>query len=101
MKKKGDDMPKHKTLPEFNNYEQCAEWLDNHSTGNLETSEVYFELAPPLTIRIVDSLGEIEEAIIVEKELSQQILKIARRQGLSAHDLVHEWLKEKVKINLN
>ena len=90
-----------KTLPEFNSYEQCAEWLDNHSTGSLVTSEAHFELASPMTIRIVDSLGEIEEAIVVEKELSQQIRKIAHRQGLSAQDLVYEWLEEKVKISLN
>jgi len=94
-------MPKRKTLPEFNSYEQCAEWLNNHSTGNLETSEVHFELASPITIQIIDSLGEIEEAIVIEQELSQQIQKIANREGLSAHDLVYEWLKEKVEASLN
>ena len=94
-------MQKRKTLPEFNSYEQCAEWLDSHTTGNLETSEVQFEIASPLMIQIVDSLGEIGEAIVVEKELGQQIRKIAHREGLSAQDLVYEWLEEKVKTNLN
>jgi len=94
-------MLKRKTIPEFNNYEQCAEWLNNHSTGNLKTSEAHFEFASPITIQIVDSLGEIEQAIVVEQEPSQQIQKFADRMGLSTHDLVNEWLKEKVEVSLN
>ena len=93
-------MLKHKTLPQFDSYEQAAEWLDSHSSADLETREVHFEVASPLTIKILDSLSEIEEAIVVESKLSQQIRQIAQQQGLTTQALVHKWLLEKIKRNL-
>lgn len=90
-------MPKRKTLPQFKSYEEAAEWLDSHSTADLEATEIAFEVASPLTIQILDSLSEVEETIVVGKELSQQIRHIADQEGLSPQALVHKWLLEKVE----
>jgi len=93
-------MPKRKTLPQFNNYEQAADWLESHSTADLETTEAHFEVVSPLTIQILDSLDELGEAIVIEKKLSQQIKKIARQKGLSTQALIRKWLREKVRETL-
>ncbi|MFQ5751927.1 MAG: hypothetical protein ACE5HI_08010 [bacterium] len=93
-------MKKHKTLPQFNNYEQASEWLDSHSTADLKSTEVHFEVASPLHLQIIDSLNEIEETIVVEKRLSRQIQQIAQKEGVSTHVLIHKWLQEKVKNGL-
>ncbi|MBM3240632.1 hypothetical protein FJZ31_30480 [Candidatus Poribacteria bacterium] len=93
-------MPKRKTLPQFNSYEQAAEWLDSHSTADLENTKFHFEVASPLVMQIFDSLSEIEEAIVVEKKLSQQIRQIAQQQGLTTQALVYKWFQEKVEESL-
>lgn len=93
-------MPKRKTLPPFKKYEEAAEWLDSHSTADLEATEVAFEVTSPLTIQILDALSEVEEAILVEKELSQQIRHIADQEGVSPQALVQKWLLEKVEKRL-
>lgn len=89
-------MPKSKVFPKFNSYEKAAEWLDSHSTANLEVTEVQFEVALPLKLQLLDSLGEIEDTIMLEKEISQQIQQIAKKKGISTHKLIHKWLQEQV-----
>ena len=51
-------MAKRKTLPNFSSYEEAAEWLDTHSTADLETTPAHFELSPNFTVRIIDRLNE-------------------------------------------
>jgi len=51
-------------------------------------------------MQIFDSLSEIEEAIVVEKKLSQQIRQIAQQQGLTTQALVYKWFQEKVEESL-
>ena len=90
-------MRKREMLPPFKTYEEAAEWLDSHSTAELEATDVSFEVASPLTIHILESLREEEEVLVVEQELSQKIRRIATQEGISPQVLVQEWLLEKVE----
>jgi hypothetical protein len=89
-------MEKNKKIPKFSSYDEAAEWLDSHSTANLETTSVNFELSPNFRVRIIDSLNEAEILIAVDQALSKQISYIAQKQGVSIEALVNRWMKEKV-----
>jgi hypothetical protein len=93
-------MPKNRNLPTFDDYEKASEWLETHSTADLDSSEVQFEIASPLQLIIIDSLTELEETVIVEKELSQEIHKIAQKERISVQDLINKWIKEKLEESL-
>lgn len=90
-------MPKRKVLPKFKDYDQAIEWLESHSTADLESTEVQFQVASPLQIYIDDSYDKIEETIIIDKQLSQQIRQIAQKEGRSPQDLINSWLRQKVE----
>lgn len=93
-------MSKNKEIPKFSSCEEAADWLDSHSTANLETTPAHFELSPDFRVRIIDSLDEVEMSIPVEPSLSKQISHIARKQGVPIEVLVNRWMKEKVNENL-
>jgi hypothetical protein len=52
---------KYKTLPKFSSYEEAAEWLETHSTADLKTTPVYFELSPNFRVDIIDSPDKIKK----------------------------------------
>jgi len=93
-------MARNKKTPQFSSYEEAGEWLDTHSTADLETTPAHFELAPDFRVRIIDSLNDAEMSIPVDLTLSKQISQIARKQGVSIEVLVNRWMKEKVSENL-
>ncbi len=45
-------MAKYKALSKFSSYEEAAEWLDTHSTAELKTTPVHFELSPNFPVRV-------------------------------------------------
>ena len=89
-------MSKRKTLPEFDSYQKASDWLDRHSTSDLESAEVHFDIASSLQIQIIDSLNELAETIVVDKQLGEQIRQIAQKEGVSTQELLRKWLLEKV-----
>ena len=89
-------MSKRKTLPEFDSYQKASDWLDGYSTSDLESAEVHFDIASPLQIQIIDSLNELAETIVVDKQLGEQIRQIAQKEGVSTQELLRKWLLEKV-----
>jgi hypothetical protein len=90
-------MPKRRSIPKFSSYEEAADWLDTHSTADLRTKPVKFTLSPNFRVVIVDSYDNPVEAISIKKQMSTQIRKIAKKQGISPHRLVESWLREKIK----
>ncbi len=55
-------MPKRKSLPDFQSYEEAGEWLDTHSTADLYAKSVKFSVAPNLKVIIVDAHDQPIEA---------------------------------------
>lgn len=97
---KGENMSKNKNFPNFDNYENASEWLDTHSTADLESTVVNFEVASPLQLIIVDSLTDVEESIVIDTKLSKEIYKIAKKEKISVNDLINKWVKEKLNDEL-
>ncbi len=93
-------MPKRKSLPEFQSYEEASEWLDTHSTADLYAKSVKFSIAPNLKVIIVDAKDRPIETLSLKKQMSRQIRHIAAREGLSSRRLVESWLKEKIRERL-
>lgn len=93
-------MPKRKSLPNFESYEEAGEWLDTHSTADLYAKSVKFSVAPNLRVVILDSGNRPIEALSLKKHMSRQIRNIAAREGLSPRRLVENWLKEKIRERL-
>jgi len=93
-------MARNKKIPKFSSYEDAGEWLDTHSTADLETTSVHFELSPNFRVQIIDSLNDIEMSIPVDLGLCKQIFHIARKQGVSIELLINRWIQEKVSESI-
>lgn len=63
---KGGAIPKRRTLPQFEKYEEASEWLDSHSTADLEATEVAFEVASPLTIHVNGDFAQIRDILYLK-----------------------------------
>jgi hypothetical protein len=93
-------MPKRKSLPNFASYEDASEWLDNHSTADLYAKPVKFTVASNLQIFIVDANNKPLQRIPVKKQISRQIQRIAKHDGITPQQLVQSWLQEKIQERL-
>jgi hypothetical protein len=100
IEKRGNGMPRHKSLPNFASYEQASEWLDTHSTADLYAKPVKFTVSPALQVVIVDSQDNPVERISLKKQMSRQIRQIAKRDGISPQRLVEAWLRQKIQEQL-
>jgi hypothetical protein len=96
--KKG--VPKRKSLPHFGSYDDASEWLNNHSTADLYATPVKFTVAPDLRIVIVDANNKPLQRIPVKKQISRQIQRIAKHDGVTPQQLVQGWLQEKIQERL-
>lgn len=75
-------------IPEaFNNIEEAAEFWDKHSLADYwdETQAVDIEVRIPRRMRIT-----------LAAELAQQVVKAARREGVSVETLVNLWVAERL-----
>lgn len=54
-KKKEDDMPRRKSLPNLGSYKAAREWLDTHSTADLYAKPANFSVSPNLQVFIIDA----------------------------------------------
>jgi hypothetical protein len=93
-------MPKRKSLPNFAGYEEAGEWLDKHSTAELYAKPTRFIVSPDLYVVIVDANDRPIEKIPVKKQISRQIQRIAKHDGVTPQQLVQSWLQEKIQERL-
>ena len=78
-------------LPPNATPEEIGEFWDTHSLADYwdETNEVDFQV----------NLKPKHNLIPVEREIAEQIMAHATKQGVSPEKLVNLWLREKIKRN--
>jgi CopG antitoxin of type II toxin-antitoxin system len=87
---KGNDMKKNKSsLSKARSYAEIGEYWDQHDLNDVwgKTRKVKFEV-----------VAEPEATYYpVERDLSEKIQSVAKKQGVSSDTLVNLWLEQKVK----
>lgn len=84
-------------FPNFNkmSYEEEPTWWDTHDLGEfwdeLEDVDIVFELNKPRDETVV---------LRVQREIKDQLDKLARSRGLNLSTLVRMWMMEKLQENL-
>jgi hypothetical protein len=87
---KGNDMKKNKSsLSKARSYAEIGEYWDQHDLSDVwgKTRKVKFEV-----------VAEPEATYYpVERNLSEKIQSVAKKQGVSSDTLVNLWLQQKIK----
>ncbi|MDP3973986.1 MAG: CopG family antitoxin [Candidatus Daviesbacteria bacterium] len=82
-------------IPKFKTYEEEANFWDTHEftefEDELEDVEIVFELNKPRDETVV---------LRVQREIKEQLDKLARSRGLNLSTLVRMWMMEKLQENL-
>ena len=84
-------------FPDFNkmSYEEEANWWDSHDFTKFwdatKKVEMVFELDKPRDETVI---------LRVQKEIKEQLDKLARSRGLNLSTLVRMWMMEKLQENL-
>lgn len=84
-------------FPDFNkmSYKEEATWWDTHDLGEfwdeLEDVDIVFELDKPRDETVV---------LRIQKEMKEQLDKLARSRGLNLSTLMRMWMMEKLQENL-
>lgn len=96
VRKKGKQHMKKKKskIPEFKNYEEEAHFWDTHSftefEDELEDVEVAFDLDKPRDDTLI---------VRLQKDLKEQMEKVARNKGLNVSTLARMWFIEKLRVD--
>jgi hypothetical protein len=82
-------MSEHKNIPEFQSYEEMADFWDNHSLADYwdQTEPAEFEFSPKARRRYLVS---------VDRDLLSRVQSVARIRGLSTESLVNLLLEQRL-----
>jgi predicted DNA binding CopG/RHH family protein len=82
-------MNEDKQIPEFNSYDEMAEFWDTHSLADYweQTEPAEFEISPQARRRYLVS---------VDRDLISRIQRVARIRGLSTESLVNLLLEQRL-----
>ncbi len=98
VEKKGEGymrLKKKSRIPKFKTYEEEARFWDTHDITDFEDEtediDIVFELNKPRDETVI---------LRVQKEIKEQLDKLARSRGLNLSTLVRMWMMEKLQENL-
>ncbi len=79
------------TLPDFASLEEAAEFFDTQDMSEYleKMPEVHFEISPRAR----------RKRYPLDDELSEKLAAIAQQRGISAEDLLNQWVREKAAEN--
>ena len=79
-----------KTLPEFNSYDEMAEFWDTHSLADYwdQTESVELEIAPEARRRYL---------VAVDREVMGRVQRLANSRGVSLESLVNLLLEQRLQ----
>jgi len=81
-------MEKHKDL-HFKNYEEAAEWFDEH-----DMSDYKHKMTP---VEFHFDLRKNRDWVELEREIAKHVRKLAKEQNVTTRRLVNKWLSEKLR----
>ena len=88
-------LKKKSRIPKFKTYEEEARFWDTHDITDFEDEtediDIVFELNKPRDETVI---------LRVQKEIKEQLDKLARSRGLNLSTLVRMWMMEKLQENL-
>ncbi len=78
-------------IPErFESLDAAAEWWDNHSLADYE------DLAQPAEFDIALDRGN--HTIRLDRELSEELQTLARKEGTTVQALINQWIAERLQF---
>lgn len=87
---KGGSLSKDKRIPEFNSYEEMAEFWDSHSLAD------YWEQTEPAEFEISDRARR-HFPVAVDRDLLMRTQELARVRGVSTESLVNLLLAQRLE----
>jgi hypothetical protein len=76
------------TISKSSSYQEIGEYWDKHDLADIweQTEQVQFDI----------NIQSERRYFAVEYSISEKIIKIAKRRGISTETLINLWLKEKI-----